>query len=264
MGCYSTVIPEGFMIISINSIHFSVRNRKENDPEAAGLVFDWLGRKLKEAREEGLRAILTYHLPHGVFLTPIGVEKYWVHAHEELLRVLLNEYAGIISGIYTGHMHLSTFNVTSHQSKEGKEFRAGVLVNRAVSPIFENNPGFALYYYVDSAQHPTYFEEFTFPLKSTYNRTDPPQTFWTLLYNSRRDLGMQDLSAEGIGRFVGSVESDLRKHLNYMVLRLGVDLRNCAGVETVARKVCKEDTVDLPSYHMCVDSLIEHVKDKYK
>jgi len=259
MGCYCTIVPEGFMIISINSIHFSVRNRPENDPEAPALVFAWLENKLNEAKVKDLKVILTYHLPHGLFLTPIGVEKYWVHNYEESLKLLLDRYSSIISGIYTGHMHLSTFNVS--QLNDTKEYYAGVLVNRALSPIFGNNPGFALYYYIDSMEHPKYFEEYTFTINKTYNRTDSAKNYWIHLYNSYTDLGIENLSSVGISKFINTTESNLRKHLNYMVLRLGINFADYQAIDGVIKKICKGHTIDTSTYVMCVDSLNEYIKD---
>ena len=262
-GCYATILPRDIMVISINAMHFSVRNRPENDPDSPSIIFSWLEQKLAEAKYKELKVFLTYHIPHGVFDTPIGLEIFWVSKYEATFKSILIKYTDIISGIFTGHIHLTCHNVSFYQIESKREYFAGVLVNRAVSPIYNNNPGFALYYYIDTMDNPKYYEEYTFNLADTYNKTDPPEVFWTHLYNSYIDLQINELSSKEIFQLLESVMSNLTKYLKYMVLKLGIELNKYKDVNKIVKNVCKDNTEDNATYTMCVDSLNEHIKDTY-
>lgn len=288
-GCYTMELQQGLLLISINSMHFSIKNNWHNDPESPARIWTWFAETLKNAKQKNLRVILIYHIPHGSFLTPVGSEKFWTEDHEAKLRVLLKQYADIISAIFAGHIHISALDSSNYDSNNSpeksqiyglideifdsnkrnemlnqKNFYAGMVVNRAITPLFVNNPGFSLFYYIDTFDFPKYYEEYSFELPATYNKTDPADKYWFYLYHSMNDLQIKDMSSKGIQDFLDSLVHDLTKFLKYMLYKLGEKPReifmNKDRIElfkSAFLHYCSKITNDMAEKIMCFDSLKE-------
>jgi len=271
-GCYTMRLVNRIFVISFNAMHFGVKNKPSNDPASISLIFRWLDEQLEYARRQELTALLVYHIPHGEFLTPVGTEVFWVPTHEEKFRQLLSRYRATIGGIYTGHLHFSALNSTKRFSTRDLvdwemtrlydyDYYGPEIVNRAVSPLFDNNPGFTLFYYTDTMEYPKYYEEYTFPLTVTYNKTAPPDDYWVYLYSSLKDLGIKNLSARSMYEFMDTLYDDYRKFFKYMMWRLGRTLYEPDAIESIMEAVCGSYSNDLPAYSMCIDSLKSYIKE---
>ena len=276
-GSYSMEIKD-FIILSINSIHFSDKNNPNNDPEGPGRIFTWLNEKLEEVRRRKMKAILIYHLPHGEITIPLSSNRFWLKRFEDTYISIIKRNFDIISGIYTGHIHISGMTASPETGSLTKDLekyitleleqlkRASVdgwqVMNRAVSPILGNNPGFTIYYYYDSIDYPSYYEEYTFRLVSSYDRTDSPLNYWTYLYNSREDLGLQNLSPKSISEFLKSVEKDMKKFVKYMMYRMGKEPNSERLSNTIEKIRSKRKLYSTGSdkYEGCCSPLIRYVK----
>ncbi|MDR3548773.1 MAG: hypothetical protein P4M11_11005 [Candidatus Pacebacteria bacterium] len=260
-----------FRVLSMNSMHFSTDNRPENDPSARDLILPWLEQQLADVQTRGKKAILTYHLPHGSFLTPIGNQRFWMDKYEGRLRKILLEYRGVISFIFTAHVHMSFLESESainstlkfaeaarEEGERAKIYYGGLVVNRAHSPLFANQPGFSVFHYsADTLDYPQYYDEYTFMLQNTYNKSEEAFKYWVYLYNSRNDLQIPDLSSQSISDFLSSLANDPKKLAKYTLYRFGNPIT--AGsplVDKVARKVCKRYWEEgAAAIQMCVDEL---------
>eukprot|EP00826_Nyctotherus_ovalis_P023319 TRINITY_DN1791_c0_g2_i1.p2 TRINITY_DN1791_c0_g2~~TRINITY_DN1791_c0_g2_i1.p2 ORF type:complete len:260 (+),score=59.60 TRINITY_DN1791_c0_g2_i1:1511-2290(+) len=247
-------------LLSINSIHLCHRNLPLNDIQAPKFIFAWILEKFSEARKTNKKLILTYHIPQGLFATAVGVETFWVKKYEDNFNALLRKYKDNIIGIYTGHTHVSGVNATVKDHGSGKEYYAGVVVNRAVSPHYTNNPGFAVFRYGDDLKHPLYYDEYTFDIEKSYDSTEPSHTFWSHLYNSKKDMNIADLSPKGIMDFLDSLEADVKKYLKYILFRLGMKPYEYEQLNQLIEDVCTERTTKKAEYFKCVNALRFYMK----
>lgn len=251
-------------LLSINSIHFSHRNNLSNDPLGPRASLLWLQRKLHEAQKAKKKVILTYHIPQGLFSTAVGVESFWLKEYEDLFNELLRQYKDNIVGIYTGHTHVSGVNATVKEHGDNKEYYAGVIINRAVSPHYANNPGFAVYKYGDNLKHPLYYDEYTFDIEKSYNATQPSSAYWSHLYNSKKDMNIADLSPKGIMDFLDSLEADVKKYLKYILFRLGMKPYSYEQLKQLIEDVCTERTTKKAEYFRCVNVLRFYMKQSMR
>ena len=231
-------------------MHFSVKNSKLNDPGAPNKILEWLTKKLRDARKGNLKVFLIYHIPHGEYVASFGTQRYWVPKYEEQLKLLLKEYKDIIATIFTGHLHVSAFNVI--KDKSDNEYYGGVIINRAVSPLFGNNPGFTIYYYGDSMEYPEKYEEFAFLLSDTYNNTESPSKYWVHLNTDMEDWQPKSLQAKDIAQFLDDIMRDCSKMFKYTLHRLGKLSDDSNLAMKVIETLCSETITNKKIYEMCV------------
>jgi len=259
-GCYSMLLKNGVEVLSINSMHFSKKNLIVNDWRGPEIILTWLRTKLHSAQERKRKLILTYHIPHGILSTAVGVEHFWRENYEQRFDSLLRTYKDNIIGIYTGHIHVSGLNLSIHDSFRTKSFYGGLIINRAVSPIYENNPGFSVYQYLNSVNYPMIYDEYSFDIEESYNREEPGDKFWFHLYNSNKDLGIVNLSAEGIKNFLDSLEADPKKYLKYILYRLGLRPYTFKYLKELIEDICTRRATQRNEYFECIDLLTDYMK----
>ncbi len=224
-GGYVQEIRKDLVVISFNSNYYTVHNRVENDPGIPKSLFRWLESQLLLAQSKHQKVILLYHIPHGTYTAPVSRPSFWVEEYKAEMYRLLQRYNDTVSMSFTGHLH--HFNIQSaDQARLQAEFNYNSLVvMRAVSPIRVNNPGFSVFTYTshgdERLMHPAYYDEYTFLLSHTVGTTEDPQRFWVHLYNSRQDLGLEDLSPAGIGRFIASLVQDPKRLVRYTMYKIG-------------------------------------------
>jgi hypothetical protein len=221
-----------------------------NDPGAPSRIFEWLKRKLRSARERNLKVFLVYHIPHGEYIASFGAQRYWIPKSEEQLKLILKEYKDIITTIFTGHLHVSAFNVI--KDKTDNEYYGGVIVNRAVSPLFGNNPGFTIYYYYEPMKYPERYEEFAFLLPDTYNNTESASKYWVYLNTDIDDLQPKSLQARDIAQFLDEIMRDCSKMFKYTLHRLGKLSDDSNLAMKVIQTLCSETITNKKIYEMCV------------
>eukprot|EP00826_Nyctotherus_ovalis_P051352 TRINITY_DN6412_c0_g1_i6.p1 TRINITY_DN6412_c0_g1~~TRINITY_DN6412_c0_g1_i6.p1 ORF type:complete len:271 (+),score=73.53 TRINITY_DN6412_c0_g1_i6:822-1634(+) len=261
------------LVLSINSMHFSERNLPTNDPKGPKEIFEWMELKLDYARKRGLKVIFVYHIPHGEIATPFGSVRFWQKKHEDIYMPMIKKNADIIAGIYTGHIHISGMAASFTDSIEARidleldqlkrgSHNSGQMMNRAVSPVLGNNPGFTLYYYDEGMDYASHYEEYTFMLVSSYNQRDSPLDYWRYLYNSKKDLGINNLSENGIRDFLATIDKDFNKFMKYMMYRMGKDSSTESLSETISQIYCRRN-IKNDGCEVCLNSLIRYAKERY-
>ena len=203
-------------------MHFSIRNTPENDLKMPNVIFDWLKKELTHAQIHNLKVILVYHMPHGVLSTAIVVESFWVKEYNDTMMSFYKQFNGIISAVITGHIHVSGLNVSSYEYYLLKDlnYYGGDIINRAVSPNYENSPGFTVINFPIELSHPKNFYEYTFMIDNTYNKKDPPEKYWQYLYDSRKDLNITKLNPTGIAAFLTALETDRKLYIKYILYNI--------------------------------------------
>jgi hypothetical protein len=280
-GSYAMDLNAKLRIISMNSMHFSKLNKPSNDPTAAENVLAWVEEQLKLTQERNMKAIIMYHMPHGIFITPQGSERFWIEAHENKYRTLLLKYHSVISALMTGHTHMSYLDYLSAtemarnaveslaylawqttRTPESALYYSNMIVSRAVSPIYLNNPGLGLFYYVDNYDYLDSYDEYTFLTLNSHNKTDDASKFWVHLYNSRKDMAIKDLSAKNISEFLQSLILDPIKLLRYLLFKLGEPVNTAVFGDTLlslAKATCASFSLTPEAAALCSRKLLHYL-----
>lgn len=141
-------------IIALNSVFWSIKyqddcNKGGGDPGAAEL--DWLAWTLYREKLAGRTASLAMHIPPGIngyssakHACPKTGTRFWRKDVTKRFAALVAEYKDVLRASYAGHTHMDDFRLLSGPS--GAPLLA-TRVTPSVSPVFGNNPAFAVLLY---------------------------------------------------------------------------------------------------------------------
>jgi hypothetical protein len=170
-------------IIVLNSDVFSPKAKGESAQaiEDAGIKeMNWLGKQLKQAKEQGDKVWLAMHVPNSIdaFVAqkqePGRTLTYWKQNFSDYFLKLLADYRQTVTGIFASHMHMDTFFLL-HNKHQPVGFET---ITPAISPIFGNNPGFKIYQFNNDFQ-PTNYQTY-------YTNLTSPEPKWQEEYNFRK------------------------------------------------------------------------------
>lgn len=151
LGGYYTVpnpaVPDQDIIV-LNTVLWSTSYKDPGggDPRKPGqLEFVWLEAQLKNGKSKGRKASLVMHIPPGmdVFnsLKNHTASNTWRSDFAQAFRDLSAKYSGVLSTSFFGHTHMDEFRV---MPDAGGKPSLALRGNPAVSPYFDNNPGFGV------------------------------------------------------------------------------------------------------------------------
>jgi sphingomyelin phosphodiesterase acid-like 3 len=160
-GFYAVPHPtvQGRDLIVLNTVLWSMNyenrcNPAGGDPGAAQLA--WLEWTLYKTKLRGRSASLLFHIPpgidgyssshgsgHGSGACRADVTPLLKEAYEKPFLALLERYRDILQIGYAGHTHMDDFRVVA----SGGEPILLTHITPAISPIYNNNPGFGLVLY---------------------------------------------------------------------------------------------------------------------
>ena len=143
-------------LIVLNNVFWSTNyddrcNPDGGDPGAAELA--WLDWTLYRTKLRGRSASLLFHIPPGIDsfnaahrkgACQANVTPYFKEAYAEGFLALLEEYREILGNSYSGHTHMDNFRLVATAAGEPILLTH---ITPAVSPIYQNNPAFALVLY---------------------------------------------------------------------------------------------------------------------
>jgi sphingomyelin phosphodiesterase acid-like 3 len=142
-------------LIVLNTVLWSTNyenrcNPAAGDPGAAQLA--WLEWTLYRTKLGGRTASLLFHVPpgidsygsaHGSGSCRANVTSFLKQAYEGPFLALLERYRDILQNAYAGHTHMDDFRVVAG----GGEPILLTHITPAISPIYQNNPGFGVVLY---------------------------------------------------------------------------------------------------------------------
>lgn len=172
LGSYDMPNPavRGVRIISLNGIFFSAKYHAEKFSQgcapvassAASDLLTWLQSRLEAARQAHEKVWLMFHIPPGIdsYFTiqnhqalakaagqPMTEQRcvsaivpMWAPQWTAEFDSLLTKYGDTVVAGIAGHTHVDDFRVINSSAASP----AFVLVNPAVSPVYDQNPGFRL------------------------------------------------------------------------------------------------------------------------
>src|SRR5271166_4518680 len=168
LGSYNVPHPTvaGVRILSLNSIFFSNKYHATNfskgcatvESAAASDLFNWLKANLAAAQQAKQKVWLMFHIPPGIdgYATTHNysaqaqgtgdsanvscnpIVPMWVPTWTQQVDVLLEEFHSTVIASFAGHTHNDDFRLVN-AAGVNKSF---VMIDPAVSPIYDQNPGF--------------------------------------------------------------------------------------------------------------------------
>ena len=244
-------------------MYFLERTDPTWDPDAQIAQLMWVEQQFKELKKYNKQAILLFHIPVGYFEGRHNIRSYWSKEYYSWYSELTYKYKEYISLTLCGHIHQTDLRIdTRSDPKYGYKyalrqreeahykhkteaniriqksetqigiyndqnfiFYNNMIMHRAVSPIFANNPGFIIHklHYTNHKLIPMKMIEYTFMLNETYNTTQPPDIYWEKLYETDRDLNIESLNPSGIKKFLSDLQIDegSTKNQKYYRYKLG-------------------------------------------
>jgi sphingomyelin phosphodiesterase acid-like 3 len=143
-------------LIVLNTVLWSTNyqnrcNPAAGDPGAVQLA--WLEWALYRTKLGGRTASLLFHIPPGIdsYYSSDGsgtcredVATFLKEGYEKPFLALLERYRDILQGSYAGHSHMDDFRIVAGDAGDPILLTH---ITPAISPIFQNNPGFGLVLY---------------------------------------------------------------------------------------------------------------------
>jgi hypothetical protein len=139
-------------IIVLNSVIFTSYPNPTglDNKNAANREFEWLNHQLDIAESNGQKVMIIDHVPFGVdsFLTVFDptnplklIKTFWLDEYNQKIKTILANHASVITGIISAHIHKDSYQALPINEKKA----IPIFYTPAVSPIYQNNPGFKIY-----------------------------------------------------------------------------------------------------------------------
>ncbi len=216
LGSYS-VLPAaiaGVRIVSVNSVLFSEKYEPESSQEschevqstAPSQAFAWLEQTISDAKAAHQKVWLTFHIPPGI--DPYGsthnhngsceadIVPMWIPEWTIKFDSLLVNYQDTVSASFAGHTHTDDFRVIT----DGDTTKAFVLVDPAISPIYEQNPAFR----VLDMRGAEVRDQTTYYL-TNLTTAGPKSARWKREYTFSREWKTQQLDAASLGKIYNEI-----------------------------------------------------------
>jgi hypothetical protein len=179
---------------------------------AAEAMLIWLGDALASQRAEGGAVWLVHHIPWGIdpYSTAHSREPTCTAKVVPFLREpyagsfigLLREYKDIIQASYSGHVHTDDYRLLVDD-------KAGVLglqkIPPAISPIYDQNPGYQIVSYDLKTGVPTDFSTYYLANLDSASLAVPGD--WRFEYTFTEAYGVPHYSPDGVAEMVKKVEA---------------------------------------------------------
>lgn len=179
----NTVMMSGKYLDASNNVCQSLPPKSVIDANVQEM-FTWLDKNLKAAEASGDKVWLMFHIPPGInAYSSIGATPayYYQEQYNKQYLAMVNKYSDVIIAQLGGHTHMDNFIVIDGSTTPN----SFVHISPAITPVYENNPGFLEYTYapasgelidydvhgfddVQAATKPNWSKEYTF--STTYNQ----------------------------------------------------------------------------------------------
>ena len=228
LGSYSLEHPtlHGVRILSLNTIFWSDKYRAASfshgcatvNSTAASDLLTWLESRLAEAEQSHEKVWLMFHIPPGVdgwatthpyeataAATSIStascassVVPMWVPEWTARFDSLLERYRSTVLASFAGHTHVDDFRVIG----AGGANRQFVLIDPAISPIYEQNPGFRI---VDFRSDGTLADQTTYFLTNLKQAGGKTRGRWRREYTFSRRWKVPQLDGASLAKIYDEI-----------------------------------------------------------
>lgn len=196
-GGYYNVAPLSHAhIISLNTDFFSTDYKVPSGYDPGTRELDWLERQLADARNHQDKVWLVMHIPPGANVSGAISKKQfvpmWQTLYNDRFIRILKANAAVIAAGFAGHTHMDDFRVLfQFQSPSAVSF---INICPAVSPQFNNNPGYQQFYYEPQAFSLTDYTTYWLNLEGTA----PAAAQWHEEYTFSNVYGLKEITAASL------------------------------------------------------------------
>jgi sphingomyelin phosphodiesterase acid-like 3 len=274
LGSYNVPHPTvaGVRILSLNSIFFSNRYHATSfskgcatvESAAAGDLFNWLKANLAAAQQANQKVWLVFHIPPGIdgYSTThnhaaqaqvIGdsanvackpIVPMWVPTWTQQVDGLLEEFQSTVIASFAGHTHNDDFRLVS---KAGIN-RAFVLIDPAVSPIYDQNPGFRI---VTFARDGSLVDQTTYYLANLKQASSKVRGRWKKEYQFTREWKMPRLDLGSLGTIYSDIQTTKTARDRWLKLYNVSSAAAIVPPDTVRGLYCAVVALDVAVYQSC-------------
>ena len=258
----------GVRIVSLNSIFLSeqyqalssVRGCAPVPSTAAADLMAWLDHELAAAAENNQKVWLMFHIPPGIdgyasamkqqSLVAGGatanaatcaqsIVPMWVPERTAKFDALLATYHATVIAVFAAHTHSDDFRLI------GQEF---VLVNPAISPVYEQNPGFRVVSYSGDGM---VTDQSTYYLTNLPQATSKNKGKWKREYQFTRQWKTRELNAASLSRVYDQIVSNEQVRADWLKL-YAVSGPAETGEKPIVRALyCAVEGLSVEKYQEC-------------
>jgi sphingomyelin phosphodiesterase acid-like 3 len=274
LGSFEVAHPtlRGVRIISLNSIFFSEKYQAEKFNDNCAVVpsggpkeaFAWLEARLSEAEAAHQKVWLMFHIPPGVdgFSTveqyqnvakgkPAGeqvctsaIVPMWVPEWTSRFDSLLEKYRTTVTVALAGHTHTDDFRVIDSSSSDPPY----VLINPAISPIYNQNPAFRTATY---SKDGSLLDASVYYLTNlTYASSTTPGE-WQVEYTFSKQWKMSRIDGANLAALYGRIKSDENARNQWMKLYNTSSSAAYLPAGATPGLTCAVEGLDPDSYGTC-------------
>jgi sphingomyelin phosphodiesterase acid-like 3 len=201
-------------VVVLNTVLFSPKYKScGSGGDLGARELAWLERTLRDASRRGDKVWLVYHVPPGIdaFATlnatgacaenPVLL---WRSEYLSSFWRILARFRGLVTASFAGHTHMDEFRLPT----------AGgfIHVTPAVSPLFGNNPGFAVFSYAAATGKIANFQTYELDLASS----GPGTPAWALEYDFQQAFAQPAVDTASLQIVQQAIGSDPAVRDRYM------------------------------------------------
>ena len=225
----------------------------------------WLERNLAAAAQANQKVWLMFHIPPGIDgyasamkhqtqvrsgeadnATACGnaIVPMWVPAWTAQFDTLLARYHSTVVAGFAGHTHSDDFRLIGDEGKE----RRFILINPAISPVYQQNPGFRVVSYRSNG---TVTDQSTYYLTNLKSASNKLKGRWKREYTFTRKWKTRELNAASLGRLYSEVTESDEVSRSMAEDVCGFRARRSLGEEHSRGLYCAVESLTLESYKAC-------------
>jgi hypothetical protein len=274
LGSYNVPHPTipGVRILSLNTVFFSNEYHAASFKNGCALVAStaandllrWLEANLAAARERNQKVWLMFHIPPGIdgYATTHKSEgqlqgngpsnsscadsivPMWVPDWTGEFDRVVTSYADIVLAGFGGHTHMDDFRLANTVGV-AKTF---VLIDPAISPIFDQNPAFRVVSYRGDG---SLANQSTYYFTNLKQATSKNRGRWKKEYTFTREWRTSRLDTASLGKIYGQIQTTAEIRDRWLKLYEVSSPAAHVPADTVRGLYCAIGALDVPDYEKC-------------
>jgi hypothetical protein len=262
----------GFRIVSLNTVFWSNKYRSTDfnkgcatvESAAASALLAWLESQLAEAEQAHEKVWLMFHIPPGIdgwaSTHPSGggseangapakscvdsIVPMWVPERTASFEKLLDRYHGMVLASFAGYTHVDSFMLIGAES----DARQSVLINPAISPVYDQNPGFRI---VDFRGDGTLADQTTYYLTNLSKAGGSTRGRWKKEYTFSRQWKTRQLDGTSLTKIYNEIASESDARARWLKFYMVSSTDAPIPAADLKGLYCAMGALDLKSYAAC-------------
>ncbi len=275
MGSYNVAHPTiaGVRLVALNTVFFSNNYHAASftkgcalvSSTAASDVLQWLQSNLAAARQANQKVWLMFHIPPGIdgyatthkFASQPGtggssagtscansIVPMWVPTWTEQFDRLLDNYHDVVLASFAGHTHMDDFRLINAAGVN----RAFVLIDPAISPIFDQNPGFRV---VSFRSDGSLADQSTYYLTNLRQASSKIRGRWKKEYTFTREWQKPRLDLSSLGTIYNQIWATAESQAQWLKLYEVSSTAAKVPPDSIRGLYCAIGALDPLAYKIC-------------